>query len=298
MKAQLLTLTQPPSSIVTRHRHPHPPKTSPPHLYSPFRRSSTSTCYRRWDSNAETQRFNFNDRQQDDEEEEDEEDGGSEFGFGGRWKKNKKRRWWSDDSSSSPEMEEGPGGIFEQAIDSIWIFKVFRSYGWALPVIIASLLLASGPKAFLMALALPLGQSALSLAFEKLWGKTQSRPKRRSRMKRKPPASTASSFEMGAEEQGESQETRKGKVGYQSWVVGNDGSVSNGARDAPKFGGWDDLDRSRSAWRASRMTGGSQKTPTEKGKLSRRVRKSDTPLLLRMLIAVFPFLGSWTKLLY
>lgn len=124
MKAQLLTLTQPPSSIVTRHRHPHPPKTSPPHLYSPFRRSSTSSCYRRWDSNAETQRFNFNDRQQDDEEE-DEEDEGSEFGFGGRWKKNKKRRWWSDDSSSSPEMEEGPGGIFEQVIDSFWIFKVY-----------------------------------------------------------------------------------------------------------------------------------------------------------------------------
>lgn len=181
---------------------------------------------------------------------------------------------------------------------AFWSEQVFISYGWALPAIIASWLLATGPKAFLMALAIPLGQSALSLAFDKLWGKTQSKTKRRSRMRRKPAASTASSVEMGAEEQGESQETRKGKVGYQSWIVGNDGSASNGGGDAPKFGGWDDLDRSRSAWRASQKTGGSRKTPTDNGKLSRKVRKSDTPLLLRLLIAVFPFLGSWTKMLY
>ncbi|XP_050239191.1 uncharacterized protein LOC126688516 [Quercus robur] len=294
METKLLILTQPPCFISTPHRHrqPHPPKTSfPHHLSSPFRRSCTSVYYRRWDSNVETQV---------EEEEDEDEDEGSEFGFGGRWnkKKKKKRRWWSDDSSYSPETEEGPGGIFEEVIDSFWIFKVFTSYGWALPAIIASWLLATGPKAFLMALALPLGQSALSFAFDKLWGKTQSKTKRRSRMRRKPAASTASSVEMGAEEQGESQETRKGKVGYQSWIVGNDGSASNGGGDAPKFGGWDDLDRSRSAWRASRKTGGSRKTPTDNGKLSGKVRKSDTPLLLRLLIAVFPFLGSWTKILY
>jgi len=173
---------------------------------------------------------------------------------------------------------------------------MFRSYGWTLPPIIISWLLASGPKAFLMALVLPLGQSALSLAFEKLWGRTQSRPKRKSRMRRKPSASTVSSVETEAEEQDESQETRKGKVGYQSWVAGNDGPVSNGGQDAPNFGGWDDLDRSGFAQKAYRMTGGSRQT-TEKGKLSRRERKNGTPLLLRLLIAVFPFLGSWTKML-
>lgn len=174
---------------------------------------------------------------------------------------------------------------------------MFRSYGWTLPPIILSWLLASGPKAFLMALVLPLGQSALSLAFEKLWGRTRRRPKRKSRMRRKPSASTVRNVETEAEEQDESRETRKGKVGYQSWVAGNDGPVSNGGQDAPNFGGWDDLDRSEFARRANRMTGGSRQTTTEKGKLSRRERKSDTPLLLRLLIAVFPFLGSWTKML-
>lgn len=174
---------------------------------------------------------------------------------------------------------------------------MFRSYGWTLPPIILSWLLASGPKAFLMALVLPLGQSALSLAFEKLWGGTRRRPKRKSRMRRKPSASTVRNVETEAEEQDESQETRKGKVGYQSWVAGNDGPVSNGGQDAPNFGGWDDLDRSEFARRANRMTGGSRQTTTEKRKLSSRKRKSDTPLLLRLLIAVFPFLGSWTKML-
>jgi uncharacterized membrane protein len=174
---------------------------------------------------------------------------------------------------------------------------VFRSYGWTLPPIIISWLLASGPKAVLMALVLPLGQSVVSLAFEKLWGRKRSRPKRKSRMRRKPSASTVSGVETEAEEQDESQETRKGKMGYQSWVAGNDGPVSNGGQDAPNFGGWDDLDRSGFARRAYRMTGGSRQTTTEKGKLSRRERKSDTPLLLRLLIAVFPFLGSWTKML-
>ncbi|KAB1228180.1 hypothetical protein CJ030_MR5G008777 [Morella rubra] len=77
-----------------------------------------------------------------------------------------------------------------------------------------------------MALALLLGQSALPLAFEKLWGRTQSWPKQKSRMRRKPSASTTEK-----EDQNESQETREGKVGYQSWVVGNNGSIPNGGRD-------------------------------------------------------------------
>ncbi|XP_059446165.1 uncharacterized protein LOC132177739 [Corylus avellana] len=101
-------------------------------------------------------------------------------------------------------MEEGSGGIFEEVFDSFWIFKVFRSYGWTLPPIILSWLLASGPKAVLMALVLPLGQSVVSLAFEKLWGRKRSRPKRKSRMRRKPSASTVSSVETDAEEQDES----------------------------------------------------------------------------------------------
>lgn len=177
--------------------------------------------------------------------------------------------------------------------------QVFSSYGWTLPFIIMSYLFATGPKAFLMALALPLGQSALSLAFDKLWGKTQSRPKRKPRMRRKPSASSASKFAMEDKEvDNKGQETGKRKMGYQSWVDGNDSSVENGERDEPNFGGWDDLERYKFAQRTSTMASGSGKTSKEKGKISRRKRKGDTPLLLRLLIAVFPFLGSWTRMFW
>ncbi|KAH7521926.1 hypothetical protein FEM48_Zijuj07G0083700 [Ziziphus jujuba var. spinosa] len=172
------------------------------------------------------------------------------------------------------------------------------SYGWTLPFIIISLLAATGPKAFLMALALPLGQSALSLAFDKIWGKTERKRKRkfRSRMRRKPFVNNANDVETD-EEEDEGQETRKQRTDYQSWVAG--GPVDKSSQDgAANFGGWDDLERLKSAQRPSRMKSGSGRRTTEKGKLSRRERKSDTPLLLRLLIAVFPFLGSWTKMLW
>ncbi|XP_062108986.1 uncharacterized protein LOC133819699 [Humulus lupulus] len=254
-----------------------------------YRRSWRSQ-YRRWDSNAETgrsQRFGFDFRGKRDEDEyRDEEE--YEEGF----YKGNKRRWWSDES---PEMEEGPG-ILEEAIDSLWILKVFKSYGWMLPVIFASWLLASGPKAFLMALAIPLAQSALAFAFDKLWGKSKSKPKRRrARVRKRQSASTVTDTESEREED-EDQEPRRQKMGYQSWVVGDEVPVDKGGQNENSFGGWDDLERAKSAARPSRMRGGSGRTATDKGKLGRRERKSDTPLLLRLLIAFFPFLGSWTKM--
>ncbi|KAI5348227.1 hypothetical protein L3X38_001114 [Prunus dulcis] len=220
------------------------PSSQPSRSYTPK--------YRRWDSNAETirsQRFGFNLRDKGNKEEEDDADGEEEeeedYNYNGS-KEKKKRRWWSDDYS---EMEEGSGGILDEAIDSVWILKVFRSYGWAFPAIIVSLLLSTGAKAFLMALALPLCQSAFSLAFEKFGGGTQSRPKRKSRTRRrrKPFASTVDNVKMDEE-----QESSNKKMDYQSWVVGNDVSVDNSGQDASSLGGWDDLERIESARRQSR----------------------------------------------
>ncbi|XP_043697445.1 uncharacterized protein LOC122648276, partial [Telopea speciosissima] len=113
-----------------------------------------------WDSNAEdlrSGRFKF----KYDEESigEDEEDGEYDEDLGFRKRRKQQRSWWQDNSWS--EMDQQPG-VLEEAIDSIWIFKVFKSFGWLLPAIIVSLLLDTGPKAFLMAMALPLGQLLLS----------------------------------------------------------------------------------------------------------------------------------------
>ncbi|KAE9617584.1 hypothetical protein Lal_00034282 [Lupinus albus] len=238
----------------------------------------------RWDSNAETshpRNFSFNNFKGKSPPQQDQDE---EYG--------NKRRWWSDEAES-PLFDEETSEGWEQVIDTLWIFKVFKSYGWTFPIILASWLLASGPKAFLMALALPLVQSALSLAFEKLWGQAKGKPKRKYRMRRK---SRSMNGNRVAEEPAENQNSRKGKTGYQSWVVENNGSVDRGSQKAPSFGGWDDLERP--ATKSSRvMNGSSQRVPSEGGRLSKRERKSDRPLLLRLLIAIFPFLGTWTKML-
>ncbi|TKY53664.1 hypothetical protein E2542_SST25205 [Spatholobus suberectus] len=272
-------------SIFLGHPLPPPqPSSWRPLLARPFSPSlvyCSSNNFPRWDSNAETFRprnFSSNGARGKEREQEQEE------GYG------KKRRWWSDENRELQEEEEEKrsSGIWEEATESVWIVKIFKSYGWTLPVILTSWLLASGPKAFLMALVLPLGQSALALAFEKLWGQSESKPKRKHRTRRKPRPRNSARVE---EEPEENQKTRKG---YQSWVVENNGS---GQETAPSFGGWDDLERSRPATKSYRAMDGSRRMPMEAGRLSKRERKSDTPLLLRLLIAVFPFLGTWTKML-
>ena len=147
-----------------------------------------------------------------------------------------------------------------------------------------------------MALALPLGQSALLLAFEKLWGMPESKPKRKVKIRRKPSARTTTTI-TEEEELEKNQKTRKGKMAYQSWVVENDGSVNKSSQDAHSFGGWDDLEGYGPAMRPSQWTDCSQGMIMEEGKLSRRDSKSDTPLLLRLLLAIVPFLGTWIKIL-
>lgn len=175
--------------------------------------------------------------------------------------------------------------------------QVFRSYGWTLPVIISSLLLASGLKAFLLALAIPLGQSALSLAFQKVWKRTQNKPKRKGKARKKPRGTAAYNVDLNKKKE-ERQKSRKGEMGYQTWVADNDAPADKSTQNSPSFGGWEELDRDRDTQfkkKSAQTADGKQKTL--KSKLSRREGRSDTPLLLRLLIAVFPFLGSWTKML-
>ena len=155
------------------------------------------------------------------------------------------------------------------------------------------MLLSTGPKAFVLALALSLGQSAISLAFEKLSGRTQNKPKRRTRTKKKSRSRPANN------EATKHGRTRNRKMGYQTWVPRNDISADASDQDGFSFGGWDEFDIEREFQMGSRRKSAqtARKSSVEKGKMSRRVGKSDAPLLLRLLIAVFPFLGSWTRML-
>ncbi|CAK7327347.1 unnamed protein product [Dovyalis caffra] len=255
--------------------------------------STTTRCSsgNRWDSNAETRRVNFNfkfrDKNKSDdsvlvEDDEEEKDGSTRKG------KKRKRRWWSDQEEEIPV-------ILEEAIDSLWVLQLAKSYGWIFPPIVITSLLATGPKAFLMVLALSIAQSALTFAVEKLLKKTQSKTKSKARKRRKTTGRTRDDAGIGDEEQ--EKEAVKGRTGYRSWVVDGNGSVNKDNQDAPRFGGWDEFDTTGSMQRPPQRKRQSRRKPSVNGGLSMGGIKRDTPLLLRLLVAVFPFLGSWTKML-
>lgn len=185
--------------------------------------------------------------------------------------------------------------VFEEYIESIWIFKVFWSYGWAFPPILIGLLITGGPKAFLMALALPLGQSTFSFAIQKMLDSTQYKPSRKTKTKKRQrtaPTTTKANFWR----RGGSLRTRRRKAGYQSWVSNNDVSASKDERGVSRYGGWDELDQEMESSKGSTQSS-AETSKNSQGKLNRPEATSDTPLLLRLLISMFPFLASWTKLL-
>ncbi|KAL3506282.1 hypothetical protein ACH5RR_031664 [Cinchona calisaya] len=286
----------PPLVILHHHHHLHreqpPQENCPPPLQLTTTTTTTiSTCNhhhllllqtlhicrsRRWDSNAESfrkQNFNYYDFDDADD----------------------------DDTNENDDSLEQWSEVLEDYIDSIWIFKVFRSYGWLFPFILISILLATGLKAFLMALALPIGQSTFSFAIQRMWGGKENRPKRKTKTKYRSRARFSRTAKGMKERRVGTQGKKKAKMGYQSWVPGLDDSNDPVAKNGPTFGGWDELVSGRefdvgSSSSSGQWVDSSQKSPSEKSRSSMRTRETDAPLLLRLLIAVFPFLGSWTKM--
>ncbi|XP_060186325.1 uncharacterized protein LOC132615732 [Lycium barbarum] len=223
-------------------------------------------------------------------------DKGAEFGFG-----SSKRIWWSDDDDEydveDDEEEEARFvdgfGAVEGSIGFAWVIKVFRAFGWMLPAIIMSAVLGTGTNTIIMAIALPLAQSALSLLMDAIWGWSDEGPRSKYKKKKRRYARAASNPGI---RMGKGQNTRNGKGDYQS---------SNGASDRKNsgsnlnFGGWDELDNHGMEREQKKPINRRPAQPRQltDGKLSKRIGRRETPLLLRLLFAVFPFLGSWTKLL-
>ncbi|KAG6420035.1 hypothetical protein SASPL_116549 [Salvia splendens] len=214
------------------------------------------------------------------------------------------RRWDSNAEYYAAEeiedFDEQWTAALEDYIDSIWILKVFGSYGWMLPPILLSLLLANGLKAFLLALALPIGQSTFAFAINRFQNRGKDKPKRKDKTKKRR-SRVYSSRDAGSVESPEytyGQRPQRKQKGYQSW-----GSKDDFTTTAADFGGWDELDSGMdynvgggSSRREQRKTSGSRGASAKKGG-KRILRESDGPLLLRLLISVFPFLSTWTKML-
>ncbi|CAN8260483.1 unnamed protein product [Cochlearia groenlandica] len=202
------------------------------------------------------------------------------FGFGNK-KKKKKRPWWLDDDDDDEEL-------MNDEEDWSMIFEVFRTISWMLAPIGISLLLGTDSNAGLMALAVPLVQSVLSLVVDKVLSRPSiSRPMKRSRREtfsRRRKARQEDNIGGGSVD----------KDGYKSWIVGNADSESVSS----SYGGWDDLDKQREIGYENLSEENVLPNEQFKRKASRRWRVKEKPLLLRMLIAAFPFLASWTKLLF
>uniref|UniRef100_A0A803KNM7 Uncharacterized protein n=1 Tax=Chenopodium quinoa TaxID=63459 RepID=A0A803KNM7_CHEQI len=138
---------------------------------------------------------------------------------------------------------------------------IAKAFGWMVPIVLLSTVLDTGPNSLMMALVLPLGQTALSLA--------RSRPR---------PVNGDYSD-------------------YKSWEA-----AKKDGRPDSKFGGWDELDQevSRSNSFTDEQKQKADAPPrgySDTDKLSRTLNK-DKPLFIRLLIAVFPILGSWTRFLF
>ncbi|XP_066309391.1 uncharacterized protein [Miscanthus floridulus] len=303
-----------------------------------------------------------------------------------------RRRWWSDPDGSqedygSSSVEDdydydyedeaafpGFGGAGEP-FDEPWFSKVFKTYGFLLPVMLVSMFAATGTKAFLMAMVFPLGQSAISFLLEAVWGRRKGN--RDDRRWRRPVQEEeeedypedATDFATGGRGNGYSgsssnyYEGRRGWRSYQS-RVSNDfadaASTAVGADDNTKssssgddwggnksgggYGGWDELldNNTAAAQEAKRSSnsfsagstdyntksrpsatgeedadytaaaGGGGRVeqgvgaPPERMRMRRRrmprtmglgtTRYKQAPLLMRLLVAVFPFMGSWFRL--
>ncbi|MBA0654163.1 hypothetical protein Goklo_021228 [Gossypium klotzschianum] len=189
------------------------------------------------------------------------------------------------------------------AMDVDCYLQIFRAFGWMLPAIAISLLLGTGPNAFIMALAVPLGQSALSLVFDKVSGRTSESWKSAPRRKTKKKQFTRAAANNTRTNKGKQEPNKTGgeKESYSSWLNTDGGLQGKGGQRVPKYGGWDQLDdQVETQQRATSRKGNGAPKQRKEDKFSRvgRDRVRDTPLLLRLLIAVFPFLGSWTRFLF
>ncbi|KAF6995589.1 hypothetical protein CFC21_012064 [Triticum aestivum] len=255
------------------------------------------------------------------------------------------RRWWSDDQFDVEEEEEeeefgseGSFGSAREMFDEPWFTKVFRVYGYVLPVLLASMLVTTGPQAFLMAMAIPLVQSVLSFAISKIasfgrrrrdeeeydddgyyysdygsggWEAEEQYSSNSSSTYRGGDSSTGSS----RYQQQQQEESADSDPTVESGDInGTTGTAARSESGSTGFGGWDELEEGgdrRSSGR-SRARGspagtataggavGTSRPPATRRRRSRgaaAARYRQAPLPMRLLIALFPFLGSWFRIL-
>ncbi|PPS03970.1 hypothetical protein GOBAR_AA16689 [Gossypium barbadense] len=172
--------------------------------------------------------------------------------------------------------------------DCIHAMDIFRAFGWMLPAIAISLLLGTGPNAFIMALAVPLGQSALSLVFDKVSGRTSESWKSAPRRKTKKKQFTRAAANNTRTNKGKQEPNKTGgeKESYSSWLNTDGGLQDKGGQRVPKYGGWDQLDDQVET---------QKRATSRKGNGAPKQRKEDKFSRVPVLIFLLPE-NTWTSL--
>ncbi|KAF0916876.1 hypothetical protein E2562_014615 [Oryza meyeriana var. granulata] len=209
---------------------------------------------------------------------------------------------WSVEDDDLDEQKEAVVELFGEP----WFSKLFRAYGYVLPLLLVSMLVATGPRAFLMAMALPLSQSAISWAVSFFTARSRRQQQSYGYDYDDDPA-----FQRRREE--EDDDYYEG--GAWQW---QSRSYQQSNKSGAGFGGWDDLLYDEKKQEST----GKKRTPPEpdtsaaatdlglrtrrgprrsnggmsRGRSSSR-RYNHAPLLTRLLVAFFPFLGSWFRIL-
>ncbi|XP_047322542.1 uncharacterized protein LOC124926377 [Impatiens glandulifera] len=198
------------------------------------------------------------------------------------------RVWWSNAAEDEDEDEDDElqgFGVLEEAINVGLVFKVLKAFGWMIPAILMWILVGNVPNTFFMALAIPIAQSAVDLMTnQNRRTKKRARASNRTRMAKK-----------RRDEDGIGRERR------QTSKTSNNSSKKTSKDVADSFGGWDELDNNnnkRVVFPKStlRVMGNAAKEEGER-RLSKRVTSREKPLMVRLLIAAFPFLGTWMKVM-
>lgn len=210
------------------------------------------------------------------------------FDFEDERREKRRNRWFFDDDDDEEEDDDDVEfGFWEEpATATDWFLKIFSAFGWMVPAMMISTLLGTGSNSLIMALVVPLGQTALSLVMDRLSGGPSSSPNFRTRSR---PRS-------------KSRSRSRSRAGRSPFARTGNSSAKRGGRSNSKYNGWDELDQelvsNDSIAGVQRQTvDGIQSGYVETGKLSKKISR-DKPLFIRLLIAMFPFMGSWTRFLF
>jgi len=188
-------------------------------------------------------------------------------------------------------------------------------YGFLLPVMLVSMFAATGTKAFLMAMAFPLGQSAISFLLDAVWGRRKGSGV--------PATAVGADDNTKSSSSGDGWGASKSSGGYGGWdeLLDNNtaaaqeakrssnsfsaGNTGYSTKSRPSATGEEDADYAAAAAGRGRVDQGVG-APPERMRMKRRrmprtmglgsTRYKQAPLFMRLLVAVFPFMGSWFRL--